>query len=276
MRTYDFVYYSPEELPEDYRKQLWKFLSIQICIEGGMSDDTGISTHQRRYVMPKARHRSFIARKMADERNHAYGLFQLAKSIGYDPHAFLGEVRKHPEKSRALDAFKDIDFFESHLSMEVFCMLTEAAGGIASIACQGSTYVPWALWNARNFIDEGLTHSIMSMHSVREAVDAGELEEAQKLYDKIYPYSLDLFGSADSQNEKEYMRFGIKTMTNTECRVIWLRQLRERTLQAGLKFPDDPYQGKRGRYDECRAGLESNWGALASQKGAVGARVAHA
>ena len=264
MRTYDFVYYRPDQLPEDYREQLWKFLSIQICIEGGMADDSGVSPHLRRYVMPEARHRRFMAHKIADERNHAYGLFQLAKSLGKDPHAFLADVREHPEKSRALDAFKDIDFFESHLAMEVFCMLTEAAGGIASIAAQGSTYIPWAMWNAKNFIDEGLTHSILSMENVREAVDKGEREEAQALYDRIYPYALDLFGSANSRNEAEYLRLGIKTMTNTECRVIWLRQMRERTREAGLRFPDDPYQGKRGRYDECRAGLESNWGAIAA------------
>lgn len=264
MRTYDFVYYRPEELPDDYRAQLWKFLSIQICIEGGMSDSSGVSNTHRRYTEPESRHRKFIVHKIADERNHAYGLFQLAKSLGYDPHAFLGEVRENPEKSRALDAFKEIDFFESHLMFEVFCMLTEAAGGIASIAAQGSTYIPWAMWNARNFIDEGLTHSIISMHNVREAVDRGQREEAQGLYDLVYPYALDLFGGANSKNEQEYMRFGIKTMTNTECRVIWMRQMRERTKQAGLDFPDDPYQGKRGRYDECRAGLESNWGAIAA------------
>lgn len=265
MRKYDFVYATPEELPDDYRNLLWKFLSIQICIEGGMSDESGVSDRIFNYPMPEAKHRRFIAHKVADERNHAYGLFQLAKSIGKDPHAFLGDVRDNPERSRALDAFKDINMRESHMMFEVFCMLTEAAGGIASIAAQGSTYLPWAMWNAKNFIDEGLTHSIISMNNVREAVDAGQGEEAQRLYDVVFPYAIDLFGSAESANEREYMRFGIKTMTNTECRVIWLRQIRERTERAGLKFPDDPYQGKRGRYDECRLGLESNWGAI--QKG---------
>ena len=262
MRKYDFVYASPDELPEDYKNLLWKFLSIQICIEGGMADESGISDRTFSYAMPAAKHRRFIAHKVADERNHAYGLFQLAKSLGKDPHAFMADVRRNPERSRALDAFKDINMRESHMVFEIFCMLTEAAGGIASIAAQGSTYLPWAMWNARNFIDEGLTHSIISMNNVREAVDAGHGAEAQRLYDWIYPYALDLFGSADSANEREYMRMGIKTMTNTECRVIWLRQMRERTAQAGLRFPDDPYQGKRGRYDECRPGLESNWGAI--------------
>ncbi|MPW11172.1 hypothetical protein GCT19_37465 [Paraburkholderia sp. CNPSo 3155] len=257
MRTYDFLYHHPEELPEDYKKQLWKFLSIQICIEGGMANESGIGQESScLYTMPEARHRRFIAHKLADERNHAFGLFRLAKSIGEDPHQLLGDVRAFPEKSRALDAFKEIDYTKSHLVFEVFCFLTEAAGGIASIAALGSTYVPWALWNAKNFIDEGLTHSIVSMYNIKEAVEKGEREEAQRLYDQIYPYALDLFGGANSANEREYLRFGIKTLTNTECRVIWLRQIRERTARAGLKFPDDPYQGKRGRYDECREGLE--------------------
>lgn len=267
MRKYDFVYASADELPEDYKSLLWKFLSIQICIEGGMADEAGVSDRNFSYPMPAARHRRFIAHKVADERNHAYGLFQLAKCIGKDPHAFMADVRNHPERSRALDAFKDIDMRESHLVFEVFCMLTEAAGGIASIAAQGSTFIPWAMWNARNFIDEGLTHSIISMNNVREAVEDGHGKEAQRLYDWIYPYAIDLFGGADSANEREYLRFGIKTMTNTECRVIWLRQIKERTERAGLKFPDDPYQGKRGRYDECRMGLESNWGAIKQAAG---------
>lgn len=260
MKTYDYIYYKASELPQGYKDQLWKFLSIQICIEGGMGDETGI-TLKRKFPTPSTRHRKFFNGKIADERNHAFGLFALAKLLGEDPHAFLADVRKHPEKSRALDAFRDINYFEDHLTFEVFCMLTEAAGGIASIAAQGATFLPWAMWNARNFIDEGLTHSIISMNNVREAVSEGEGERAQALYDKVYPYALDLFGSHNSKNEAVYLKWGIKTMTNTECRVIWLRQIRERTKEAGLKFPEDPYQGHRGRYDECRPGFESNWGA---------------
>jgi len=261
MRNFSHVYHLPEELPADYRAQLWKFLSIQICIEGGMADESGLSPAPFSYEMPEARHRRFIAHKLADERKHAYGLFQLAKSIGYDPHALLAEARAYPEKSRALDAFKEIDF-HSHLVFEVFCMLTEAAGGIASVAALGSTYLPWAAWSARNFIDEGITHSLISMNNIRELVEAGQRDEVQAAYDRIYPYALDLFGGANSANEREYLRFGIKTLTNTECRVLWLRQIRERTALAGLTFPKDPYQGKRNRYDECCPGLESNWGAV--------------
>ncbi len=266
MRTYDVVYTRPEQLPEDYREQLWKFLSIQICIEGGMSDESGITPGGvNTYPVPAAKHRHFMAFKMADEGDHTYGLFQLAKSIGKDPHALLHKVRTGAVKDRALDAFTQLDWNSSHLRFEVFCMLTEAAGGIASTSAMGATYVPWAMWNARNFIDEGLTHSVLSMHNVREEVDAGHKEELQALLDEMFPYALDLFGAANTPNEAAYIKFGIKTMTNTECRVIWLRQMRERIAKAGLRFPDDPYQGARGRYDECREGLESNWGAIKAQ-----------
>ena len=269
MRTYDFVYTRPEQLPDDYKAQLWKFLSIQTCIEGGMADELGITPEGiNTYPMPAAKHRHFMAFKMADEADHAYGLFQLAKSIGQDPHQLLHQVRSGETPDRALDAFTQLDWNSSHLRFEVFAMLTEAAGGIASTSAMGSTYVPWAMWNARNFIDEGLTHSVLSMHNVRERVDAGEKEEAQALLDEMFPFALDLFGAANTKNEAAYLEFGIKTMTNTECRVIWLRQMRERIAKAGLKFPDDPYRGARGRYDECRDGLESNWGAIRTDKAA--------
>ena len=265
MRNYDFVYTRPEQLPNDYRAQLWKFLSIQICIEGGMSDSSGITADGiNTYPMPAAKHRHFMAFKMADESDHAYGLFQLAKGIGQDPHELLYKVRTGEVKDRALDAFTQVEWNTSHLRFEVFAMLTEAAGGIASTSAMGATYVPWAMWNARNFIDEGLTHSVLSMHNVRERVDAGEKDEAQALMNEMYPFALDLFGAANTANEAAYLEFGIKTMTNTECRVIWMRQMRERIAKAGLNFPGDPYQGVRGRYDECREGLESNWGAVTS------------
>lgn len=39
MRTYDFVYHRADQLPQGYRDQLWKFVSIQISLEGGMGDD---------------------------------------------------------------------------------------------------------------------------------------------------------------------------------------------------------------------------------------------
>jgi len=263
MRTYDFVYTQPEQLPEDYREQLWKFLSIQTCIEGGMADASGINPNGlNTYPMPAAKHRHFMAFKMADEGDHAYGLFQLSKGIGKDPHQLLHKVRTGEIKDRALDAFTQLDWSSSHLRFEVFAMLTEAAGGIASIAAMGSTYIPWAMWSARNYIDEGITHSLLSMNNVRERVEAGEREEAQALMDEMYPFALDLFGAANTKNEAAYLKFGIKTMTNTECRVIWMRQMRERIGITGLNFPSDPYQGSRGRYDECREGLESNWGAI--------------
>lgn len=265
MRTYDFVYHRPEQLPQGYRDQLWKFVSIQISLEGGMGNDLGIEKEGAglSYPVPGARERNFLEYKMAGEAEHAYGLFQIAKDIGHDPHAFVAAFRRNPDKARKLDAFKLDKFFKTYLGFEVFSMLTETAGGIMSIAMMGSTYVPWAMWNARNYLDEGIDHPVISMHNVRAAVERGQREECQALYDEIYPYAIDLFGSPNSENEKRYLDYGIKTMTNTECRVIWMRVIRERTRIAGLKFPDDPYQGMRRRYGECEEGFETNWGALA-------------
>ncbi|HVA79648.1 MAG TPA: Phenylacetic acid catabolic protein [Candidatus Binataceae bacterium] len=236
-------------------------MSIQISLEGGLGNDLGIEKGKG-YPVPSSRERNFLDYKFAGEAKHAYGLFQIAKDIGKDPHAFVAEFRRNPAKSRKLDAFKLDKFFKSHLGFETFCMLTETAGGIMSIAMMGSTYIPWAMWNARNYLDEGIDHPVISMHNVREAVARGEREECQALYDECYPYALDLFGSPNSENEKRYLDYGIKTMANTECRVIWMRVIKERTRVAGLKFPDDPYQGVRRRYDECREGFETNWGAL--------------
>lgn len=264
MRQYDFIYHRADQLPREYRDQLWKFVSIQISLEGGMANETGIERPMFLKV-PDAKHRHFLDYKMAGEAVHAYGLFQIAKDIGHDPHAFVAEIRRDPQKSRALDAFKLDYIYQTHLAFEVFSMLTELAGGIASIAMMGSTYVPWAMWNARNFLDEGMEHSVISTNNVREYVESGQRTEAQSLYDRLYPHALDLFGRAGSENEERYLRFGIKTMTNTECRVIWIRMIRDRTAQAGLTFPKDPYQGVRGRYDECREGVESNWGVAVVQ-----------
>ena len=261
------MYFYPDQLSEEFKEQLWKFLSIQICIEGGMGNAKGIPPRNTMlaHEFPETRHRAFINNKMADERDHAFGLFQVAKGIGKDPHALLSAVRDDPSKTRALDAMKELDRIETHLEFEVLCLLGEAAGGIASLGMVGGNYLPWVMWNARNFLDEGLTHSLLSMRQVREAVDNGEGELAQEFYDHHYPFWLDAFGAANSANEDAYLRYGIKTLTNTECRVIWLRQMRDRTAKAGLRFPQDPYQGKRGRYDECEEGLEGNWGAFADQ-----------
>ena len=267
MHRHEAIYTHPDQLTDEYKEQLWKFLSIQICIEGGMGDAKGIPPHNAMtaHEFPETRHRRFIANKLADERDHAYGLFQVAKGIGKDPHALLAAVREDPEKTRALDAMKELERIGTHLEFEVLCLLGEAAGGIASLGMVGGTYLPWSMWNARNFLDEGLTHSLLSMRQCREAVDAGDGEIAQAHYDHHYPFWLDAFGAANTPNEEAYLRLGIKTLTNTECRVIWLRQMRDRTEKAGLKFPQDPYQGKRGRYDECEEGLEGNWGAFSDQ-----------
>lgn len=262
MRHYNFVYHRPDQLPQGYRDQLWKFVSMQISLEGGMGNDVGVDQEVGlSYPVPGARERNFLEYKMAGEAKHAYGLFQIAKDIGHDPHTFVAEFRRDISKSRRLDAFKLTHLFRSYLGFEVFSMLTETAGGIMSIAMMGSTYIPWAMWNARNYLDEGIDHPVISMHNIAHAVKQGKREECQALYDEVYPHAIDLFGRPNSENEKRYLDYGIKTMTNTECRVIWMRVIRERTKLAGLKFPDDPYRGVRGHYEECREGFENNWGA---------------
>lgn len=252
---YPFFWTEAEDMPADAKETFLKLITMQLTREGGGGPDKkGVgATRNVRVEYPTLEQFLHGVQISGDESCHMYGLASVAKSLGGDPYPIVRKSRsaKMEERSqvRELELFRNPKAYGSWIAHNVRRIFSERAGGYASIASLGSTYLPWAIWNARNFLDEGITHSRDSAENLK-ALDPGQRRDVQQRFNELYPWGLDMFGSNDSENNRTYIKWGVKTLTNRECRALWLLSLTEDAEFAGLQMPEDLYQGARGRYDD--------------------------
>ena len=117
---------------------------------------------------------------------------------------------------------------------------------ITILASLGSNYIPYAIWSARNYMDEGMAHAGIGKVIAQRGIDEGRAKEIQRLFDKRYPLVLDYFGSEKPSNE--FIDLGIKVRSNKELRRRWmLDQIRD-CKELGVHMPEDPFQGLRQHY----------------------------
>jgi 1,2-phenylacetyl-CoA epoxidase catalytic subunit len=127
-------------------------------------------------------------------------------------------------------------------------VLAERTGGIQSIAGLGASYVPLAVWHAKNYVDEALGHTAQGNAYAKKLVEQGRGAECQRAIGKFYPSCLDIFGGVGTPNEKRYLELGVKTLSNNQSRLLWMKSL-ERDLKAmSLEMPAALWQGGRREY----------------------------
>ena len=65
------------------------------------------------------------------------------------------------------------------------------------------------------------------------------LADAQKMLEKAWPITLDLFGSSESKRSPLYVKWGLRQYTNEEARARFIKQITPRVEVLGLKVPED-------------------------------------
>jgi 1,2-phenylacetyl-CoA epoxidase catalytic subunit len=253
---YPFFWVTADQMPNEARDTFSKLVTMQLTREGGGGPEkSGVgATRSVRVEYPTIEQFLHGAQISGDESCHMYGLASVAKSLGADPYPIVRKSRsanmEERRQVREIELFRNPLAYGSWIAHNVRRIFSERAGGYASIASLGSTYLPWAIWNARNFMDEGIVHSRDSAENLKALIDAGHREEIQQRFNKLFPWGIDMFGANDSENNRTYVKWGVKTLTNRECRALWLLSLQEDAEFAGLEMPGDPYQGVRTRYDD--------------------------
>jgi 1,2-phenylacetyl-CoA epoxidase catalytic subunit len=139
----------------------------------------------------------------------------------------------------------------------VFKFLGEWGGMLQNLAGIGSRYLPYAIWNARTFQDEGFVHFEAGRKVLESyAADESQVPRLRTAVAKWYPLCIDMFGSAESPNDAKCLEYGIKTLSNRELREAWLDGALPTLFQYDL-VPADPLLGKRQRYDEHEAQVDA-------------------
>ncbi|GAP34310.1 Phenylacetic acid catabolic protein [Piscinibacter sakaiensis] len=229
------------ELSDDARKYIVKMLTVQLQSEYADAPDR-VSA-----VCPTVEDKTWLDLQMMQEKAHGLGVARILEDMGVDPAPLIAQAEASVSAGdRKLDYFKMP--MEDWVERSMTRVLAERTGGIQSIGGLGSSYIPLAVWNAKNYIDEALGHTAMGVSYAQRLMKEGQAEACQAAVDKFYPSCLDIFGGVGTPNEKRYLELGVKTLTNNQSRALWVTSL-ERDLDAlGLKMPDARWQGIRGAY----------------------------
>lgn len=235
------LYRRASELSEDARKYIVKMLTVQLQSEYADAPDR-VSA-----VCPTVEDKTWLDLQMMQEKAHGLGVARILEDMGVDPAPLIAQAEASvSEGDRKLDYFKMP--MEDWVERSMTRVLAERTGGIQSIGGLGSSYIPLAVWNAKNYVDEALGHTAMGVKYAERLVKDGKIAECQVAVDKFYPSCLDIFGGVGTPNEKRYLELGVKTLTNNQSRALWVTSLERDLLALGLKMPEGRWKGIRASY----------------------------
>ncbi len=237
------IYIRAEELPAEVKEYMIKMLTVQIQSEYSDAPDRSGS------VCPTVEDKSWLDLQIADEKNHGLGVSNMLRDMGEDPMPYIKEA-----ESSVVVGGRKLDFFrmrmEDWVERSMTRVLAERTGGIQSIAGLGASYVPLAVWHAKNYVDEALGHALQGNVYAKRLIDEGRRDECVRAIEKFYPTCLDIFGGVNTPNEARYRELGIKTLSNNQSRLLWIKSLERDLNEMGLEIPAARWKGGRREYPE--------------------------
>jgi 1,2-phenylacetyl-CoA epoxidase catalytic subunit len=220
-----------DPLPAEYKELLLKMLRHEGERAGNKSFLGFMATclDLAEALVPAGPLRVVKAEYVAEELKHAIMFHRLA--VGLDPDFALRDVPyAHyafhlPRESWADDAY--------------FHFFVDLNGAFHARDWRESSYAPLAAMSATIERDE-LGHSEMGYAFLGEiCADARGKLLAQRLLAKWYPAALDMFGRSDSPNAPRFIRWGLKSVGNTEIRQSYKGYVDAKLLALGLDLPDE-------------------------------------
>jgi ring-1,2-phenylacetyl-CoA epoxidase subunit PaaA len=225
------AYDEGEDLPEEFRRLIVQVVSVQADLESELVFD---SSYFRNFMLaaPTPRSRMRMAKFYAEEVNHGYTFWQIAKGLGIE---FSARYFREAKRIRQ-EAFKKVEDVRSWVELGIVNTLTDRMGVFVFNDMVDSSYLPWARVSARIAKDEA-GHAALGTANLRDSIAAGATEEAQMYLQKWYPLALDMFGRSDSARQWRYIAWGIKRSPNEALRQAWVREVTPILENLGLRVP---------------------------------------
>ena len=225
-----------DPVPAEMRARLVKLLKMHLSAEY-------TTAFMEKLRPPTAYDLAEWMQTIREEGEHGDGIVEILADLGEDAQPIVYDMR-FGEGRHLLDFFKvEIENWDE---VGVMRWLSECAAGYQSLAALGSRYVPFAVWSARNYIDEGMEHAQIGRAIVENAINAGRRDDVQRLMWKRWPYVVDYFGNERPDNE--YVVAGIKVRPNRELRRRWLAVMQRDAAHLKLAMPPQPLKGVRADY----------------------------
>jgi 1,2-phenylacetyl-CoA epoxidase catalytic subunit len=236
-----YKFEDPVELPEDYRKILFKLIYVQAETEFAsvLMHKPFLSTG------PTHGDRLMQSRIIADEMRHAWQMSELLKPFGKEGDEAIEHLLNQNLGDYKLEAF-NMDF-EDWVDMGAFLCIMDRVGDYQLSLMEGCSYAPLARVIPLMVTEEKF--HINSGFNVlkRVATDdtyIGNKEAAQKAVNKWYPRALDGFGNSGSEWSEKLVRFGIKKWDNVKARETYKEEVNGLLTKIGLEIPDE-FEGRR-------------------------------
>ena len=225
-----------DPVPPEYRAKLVKLLKMHLSAEY-------TTAYMETLLPPTAYDLAEWMQTIREEGEHGDGCIEIISDLGEDAQPIVWDMR-FGEGKHLLDFFKvEIENWDE---VGIMRWLSECAAGYQSLAALGSSYIPFAIWNARNYMDEGMEHAQIGRAIVENAIKAGRKEQVQRLMWKRWPYVVDYFGNERPDNE--YLMAGIKARPNRELRRTWIGVMQRDAKHLELQMPAEPLKGSRADY----------------------------
>ncbi|MFD7626327.1 Phenylacetic acid catabolic protein [Streptomyces sp. NPDC059851] len=225
---------TPEEfhdMPEEYQSMATRQMLIHA--EGELS---GADDYIRVFypLAPDAEERQVCCERAAEEINH----FKVASAVLNDLGVDTSQMsRQSLEERRKL--FLTADFHNSTTWAErgVVSWLIEDAVMELLKEMSVSSYRPWAD-SFRTVIQDERVHIAHGARIVRGLVkDRDGKKQVQAAVDRLWPHSLDVFGSPGSKKAEIAVGWGLRTRTNEQARHDWEVRGGAKVRKMGLALP---------------------------------------
>ena len=234
-----------DDMPAFYRKHLLNLLWMQ-----GDSEYSGALGYMP-YIekAPTLQEKVLVAQMVKDEMRHASVIYRLLEDLGENTTAHIEktELGFKLEEDQINIGFKrlkndyrvnifyyDIKNWTDYI---LFNFLMDRAAGHQLQDTFNSSYAPWKKAIEGIYKEEvmHLAHGdkwvrLLSKDPVKKAF----LQERLNLW---WPRVMNIFGSSEGASNDLYVNLGLKQRTNGEIRAVFVKEIEEMCVEAGLTLP---------------------------------------
>ncbi|HUG38500.1 MAG TPA: Phenylacetic acid catabolic protein [Candidatus Limnocylindrales bacterium] len=237
---------SPDEMTEDYRKNLIHLMTMQADSElaGGFGYVPWIMQ------APSIEEKHVVSQIVKDEVRHAHVIYGLLEDLGMDVaghiarHNFalrlddraadIGTARVADDKRvnifyYPIDRWADFIFFN-------FCMDRGAGHQLEDV--RHCSYGPWVRAIEGIFKEEKMHIRHGELWVQRLTGDPATRGEAQEALDRWYVRTMNIFGRPGSPKNAVYRKYRLKTRDNDEVRQAFSQEVKGLAAAVGLTVPD--------------------------------------
>lgn len=230
----EVVVRTPDEfrrMPRDYQKLLLS--QILINTEGELSggDDYALMFLP---LAPNAEERQVCAERSAEEYDH----YKIGKRILADLGVDTTYMETQERSERYLFGDESMHTCTTWAERGIYSYIGEETAIQLISEFAESSYKPWAEAVRTIILDE----KIHIAHGARVCrnlaiTDEGR-EQLQYALNRLWPWMLGIFGSADAKRSRLAVRYGLRQTTNGEARDRWFAKVATRIDKLGLIVPE--------------------------------------